>query len=303
MKIANFKTLILLLLLNISIISVGFILYTNIRQYQLASSANSQSSSYPFAFLSKDVQQKIDVSSKAFIIYDERARAIIASKNAKLRFSPASSAKIMAATIVLENYPLNRVLTAKNMESLGPNNSKMGLVDGEQMTVRNLLYGMMLPSGNDAAYTLAQNFPGGIDAFVSAMNKKANELNATNTHFVDPDGYDDNNYTTAFDLARIAQYAMKNPKFSKIVGTKQKFVADTTGKFVHDLKNLNELLGIDGVTGVKTGFTDEAGGVLVTSVKASDRDYIIVVMNSLDRFADTKNVIEEALQKVKPVTY
>lgn len=291
------------MLLNISIISVGFILYTNIRQYQLASSANSQSSPYPFAFLSKDVQQKIDVSSKAFIIYDERARAIIASKNAKLRFSPASSAKIMAATIVLENYPLNQVLTATNMESLGPNNSKMGLVDGEQMTVRNLLYGMMLPSGNDAAYTLAQNFPGGTDAFVSAMNKKANQLNATNTHFVDPDGYDDNNYTTAFDLARIAQYAMKNPEFAKIVGTKQTFVTDTTGKFVHDLKNLNELLGIDGVTGVKTGFTDEAGGVLVTSVKASDRDYIIVVMNSLDRFADTKNVIEEALQKVKPVNY
>jgi len=245
----------------------------------------------------------VQVGSKSYIIYDTSSRAVIAGKNENLRFAPASTAKIMAATIVIENYSLDRVLTATNLKALGPDNSRMGLVDGESMTVRNLLYGMMLPSGNDAAYVLAENYPGGISSFVSKMNDKAKELDLINTKFFDPDGYDDNNYTTAYDLARLGAYAIKNPVFAQIVSTKNKTVYDITGKIDHRLNNLNELLGRKGVSGIKTGFTDEAGEVLVTSINQRERTYIISVLNSPDRFGDTTKIINGAVNKIRLLTY
>lgn len=257
--------------------------------------------SNPLPSLPPEVMGKINVSSRAFIIYDPQLRSILLSKNEKLRFAPASTAKIMTAIIVLENYDLKRVLTAKNISSV--EGSKMGLIEGEQMTVGNLLYGMMLPSGNDAAHVLAENYPGGIDAFVAKMNKRAKELEMANTEFIDPAGYDDNNYTTALDLGRLAAFAMGNPTLAKIVSTKRTTVNDEEGKITHNLANLNELLGVDGVTGIKTGFTDEAGGVLVTSVNQAGRKYVIVVLNSQDRFADTKNIVERALQKIRLLFY
>lgn len=243
----------------------------------------------------------LNVLSKAYIIYDPTERVIVAGKNQFLRFSPASTAKIMAATIVLENYSTGDIIAANNMNKV--EGSKMNLVEGERMSVGNLLYGMMLPSGNDAAYTLAENFNGGFDNFVAMMNQKAQELNLSNTKFYDSDGYDDKNYTTAFDLARLGAYAMQNPQFSKIVGTKQIVVADVTGEIKHNLINLNELLKIPGVNGIKTGFTNEAGGVLVTSVKHNDKNYIIVVLNTPDRFGDTENLIKSAIQKLKLIAY
>ncbi len=258
-------------------------------------------------FLSDSIK-KIDVSSRAYIIYDPTSREIISGKNEKLRFSPASSTKIMTAIIALEEYSLNDVLTAMGVEEI--EGSKMKLEEGEAITVENLLYGLMLPSGNDASYVLASSYQpagrhgnGGETAFVARMNKKARQLKLSNTNFADHSGYSDENYTTAYDLARLASYALNNQKFARIVATKNKVVTDVTGSITHDLSNLNELLGSKGISGVKTGFTEEAQGVLVSSVERDNRVYIIVVLGSSDRFIDTQNIIEQAVEKITLISY
>jgi D-alanyl-D-alanine carboxypeptidase (penicillin-binding protein 5/6) len=237
-----------------------------------------------------------DISAQAFVVYDPSSRIIIAEKNAHLRFAPASTAKIMTALISLEEYQPNTVLKAGDMSVVG--GSSMKLFTGEEMTVKNLLYGMMLPSGNDAAVVLAQNYSGGQTAFVSRMNQKAEELKLANTHFLDPAGYEDENYTTAFDLVRLSASAFQNPLFRQIVRTRSVVVYDVSGNFPHKLESLNELLSIPGVVGVKTGFTNEAGGVLVTAIEKGDRVYFVAVLRSNDRFADTKSVMNSIIEKI-----
>ena len=253
-----------------------------------------------FAYLNKEVED-IQVNSRAFIIYDPKSRSTIVGKNEHLRFAPASTVKIMTALIAIEEYPLDKIFTAEGIGAI--TGSKMDLEEGEKITVENLLYGLMLPSGNDAAYMLAQNYPGGREQFVKRMNEKTRELKLENTHFVDPAGFENDNYTTAFNLARLASFAMEDKVFRKIVATKEKIVYDSSGKIVHELKNLNELLGINGVNGIKTGFTEEAGGVLVTSVEQGGKEYIIVVLNSTDRFEDTQAIIINAIKNIALMSY
>lgn len=294
------RFLAVLLVVNLFLLSLIFLVFFKTRELSTLN-LDARRLDYSLPFLPRELVEQINVGSRAFIIYDADARSVILGKNEKLRFAPASTVKIMAALIILEHYNLDQIITAVNIGSV--KGSKMGLEEGEQMSVFNLLYGMMLPSGNDAAYVLAQNFAGGQESFVAAMNEKARAFSLTNTKFVDPDGYDNSNYTTAFDLARLAAFAIENPTLAKIVSTRQISVTDASGKIVHNLKNLNELLGIDHVTGIKTGFTDEAGGVLVTSVEKDARRYIIVVLNSSDRFADTKNVIDAVINKIRLLFY
>lgn len=300
MKFHRSSWIMVLLLANVCI--AAFIIFVLIKTSQ-TQVLKTTDTSYSFSFLPDSISKQINLGSRAFIIYDTGARSIVAGKNDKFRFAPASSAKIMAATIVIQNFPLDKIITATNLNQLGSDNSKMGLFEGEQMTVENLLYGMMLPSGNDAAFVLAQNFPGGVDGFVGKMNEKAAELGLSNTHFYDPDGYDDRNYTTAYDLARLGAYAMKNPVFAKIVGTRYRTEYDITGKIPHHLSNLNVLLGKNGVNGIKTGFTDEAGGVLVTSINSGSKNYVVVVLGSSDRFLDTQNVLENGVSKIHNYSY
>jgi D-alanyl-D-alanine carboxypeptidase len=207
----------------------------------------------------------------------------------------------MTALIAIEEYPLDKILTAEGVSAI--TGSKMKLEEGETITVENLLYGLMLPSGNDAAHVLSENYPGGKEAFVKRMNVRARNLRLENTHFVDPAGFENENYTTAFNLSRLASYAMENKVFRKIVSTREKSVHDTSGQLVHELKNLNALLGINGVNGIKTGFTEEAGGVLVTSVEQEGKEYIIVVLNSSDRFEDTQAIIINAIKNITLMSY
>lgn len=296
----NAKIILILVLLNICAVALVYLVFSASLRVRTANLDNPQNS-IALPYLPKAVAQKINVGSHAYIVYDPKTRAIVAGKNEHLRFAPASTAKIMTATIVLETFSLDKVLTAQDVDQV--QGSKMDLTNGEKMIVENLLYGLMLPSGNDAAHVFAANYPGGVGAFVNRMNSKAHDLKLENTKFIDPAGYEDENYTTAFDLARLGAYAIGNPAFAKIVSTRTKTVTDISGKIEHKLVNLNELLGVDGVTGIKTGFTDEAGEVLVTSVAQKDRTYIIVVLNSPDRFGDTKNVIEQALKRIHVFSY
>lgn len=245
--------------------------------------------------------QQLLISAESYIVYDRDSHAVIFEKNKDLRFSPASTTKIMTALVALEYYKLQDVLSADNVHTVV--GSKMGLEDGELMTVHDLLYGLMLPSGNDAAYVLAIHYPGGMKGFVARMNQKAQELKLYNTRFIDPAGLDDGNFTTAFDLVRLALVALQNPTFKQVVETKNKVVFDTTYSHVHNLENLNELLQKSGVFGVKTGYTEEAGEVLVTSFSQKGRTYIIAVLKSENRFADTERILNEVIAKIQLVTF
>lgn len=237
-----------------------------------------------------------EISALGAVVMDDDSKTIIYAKNPNLRFSMASTTKIMTALTAFSYYKDDDVLTVMS----GTVGSLVGFKIGEQATFSNMLYGMLLPSGNDAALAIAQNFPGGLDAFVEQMNNNADKYHLSNTHFADSAGLEDAlDYTTPLDLARLASVAIKNQKIAEIVSTKEKIITDVSGKNVYKLENLNKLLGEDGVNGIKTGFTDEAGGVLVTSKIEQGHLLIIVVMKSVDRFADTQQLLNLVNGKIK----
>ncbi len=229
------------------------------------------------------------ISAKGAVIMDADSKTVLFAKNPGLRFSPASTAKIMTALTALEYFKPNAILTVKTAESDGV---VLGLTQGEKMTFENLLYALLLPSANDAALAISENYPGGEKAFVNKMNENAKKFNLFNTHYQDPAGLlDYGDYTTPADLARLASVAMKNPEFVKVVSTKNKIITDVTGYNVYSLNNLNKLLGINGIYGVKTGYTEEAGQVLVTSKLENGHTIILIVMLSEDRFLDTEKLL------------
>ena len=247
-------------------------------------------------------QPQLLLSSKALEVYDVDSRVSLLSKNNNLRFSPASTVKIMTSIVALEAFAPDKILTVSEVDTR-PDVSKMGLYVGENISVLGLLYGMMLPSGGDAADVLAENYPGGKNAFVAAMNKKAQEIGLNNTYFVDPSGYSDENYSTASDLSKLGAFALQNKIIKEIVKTKEISLYGSDGSLTHKLKNLNELLMIKGVTGIKTGFTNEAEGVLVTSYVKNNKTFVIVILGSKDRFADTRLLIEAIIKDLKSESY
>ncbi len=231
-----------------------------------------------------------DLSGQGIIAIDGDSNVTLFEKNADNQFLPASTTKIVTALVSIDYYNLNQVLTVNSPTVEG---QRMGLVRGEQMTVLNLLKGLLIYSANDAALTLAQNYPGGFDSFVAAMNTKAQELHLDHSHFANPIGLDDNTqFTTPRDMVRVAQIAMQNSTFSQIVGTKEESITDVTGKFLYDLKNVNQLLGnVDGVQGIKTGWTEAARENLITFIARNDHKIYIALLGSEDRFGETKKLI------------
>lgn len=234
------------------------------------------------------------ISAKAIVIMDDKSKVVLFSKNPNLLFSMASTTKIMTALVGLDYYKIDDVLTVKTERVEGVN---VGFEVGEKLFFKDILYAMLLPSGNDAALMLAQNYPGGEKAFVTKMNEKAKILRLKSTNFADPIGLDDSqDYTTPIDLAGLASFALKNKTFAKIVATKTVEISDITGENKYLLNNLNKLLGVNGVNGIKTGYTTEAGQVLITSkIEIDDigekHNIIVVVMGSADRFLDTSKIL------------
>ncbi len=240
------------------------------------------------------------LSAKAAIITDADSQVILFSKNPNVRLSMASTTKIMTALTALDYYKDDSILTVK---SAGVQGSTIGLRYGEKLFFKDLLFAMLLPSANDAAVSIADNFPGGVESFVLKMNEKAQTLHLYNTHFSDPTGLDDDgNYTTVVDMAHLASFAIKNSEFTEITSTKQRIITTVDSSKRYALFNLNKLLGKDGVTGIKTGTTEAAGEVLVTSTVENGHTFIIVVMNSQNRFVDTKNLLSFISQSVRYVT-
>lgn len=234
------------------------------------------------------------VSAESAIVIDASSQVVLYQKNQDVRFPPASTTKIMTALVGMEYFKPDDVLIASDSTKI--EGSKMGLEDGEKITFGNLLFGLLLNSGNDAAETIARSSPQGRVGFITSMNAKAKELHLDNTNFEDVEGLvSENHYTTALDLARLAAFALKKDEFAKIVATKTKTVSDTSGKNTHKLENINKLLGVvEGVDGVKTGYTEEAGQVLVAAATRNNHTIITVVLRSDDRFLDSKNLLEWA---------
>lgn len=226
-----------------------------------------------------------DFSAKHVFIIDQNSKTVLYQKEADQEVFPASTTKMMTALIVLEHFSLDQEIVVTQSYSQG---QVIGFQPGEKLSVEQLLYAMLVQSGNDAAEILAQNFPGGRSEFIAAMNQKASDLHLNHTHFINPTGLDEaGHYSSAVDLARLADTALHQSEFAKIVSTENAVVS------THVLTNVNQLLGkVPGVLGVKTGFTEGAGQSLVTLVNRENRPVILVVLGSLDRFGDTQKLID-----------
>lgn len=249
------------------------------------------------------LETKPTINSRRYIIYDRTSGRTIYGKDENKKTSMASTTKIMTSLIVLEKCNLTDTVTITAKAS-GVGGSRLGLKTDDKITVNDLLYGLMLRSGNDAAVALAIHIAGSVEEFAKLMNNKAKELNLVNTNFVTPHGLDDpEHYTTALELAKLTDYALKNEKIAQIVGTKRTTI--TINGNPKEIGNTNELLGnTEGVYGVKTGFTNNAGRCLVTSVKRGEMDLIIVVLGAdtrKDRAKDSIKLIEYAYKKYQVV--
>jgi len=230
----------------------------------------------------KTLAEEPKLNSRVALIYDRASGRILYEKNGNKQTPMASTTKIMTAIIVIEHGNLEEIVNI-NAKAAGTGGSRLGLKKNDKITVRDLLYGLMLKSGNDAAVALAIHIGGSIEGFAELMNNKAQEMGLVNTHFVTPHGLDmEGHYTTAYELAKITDYALKIDKIKEIVSTKTYTV--TINGYSKNIANTNELLGsLNGVYGVKTGFTNGAGRCLVTVCKRGDLDIITVVIG-----ADTK---------------
>jgi D-alanyl-D-alanine carboxypeptidase (penicillin-binding protein 5/6) len=247
------------------------------------------------------------VSAQSAMVVDLNSGVTLYEKDPQRGLYPASTTKIVTALVVLDSYELGSVVTVPYYSVVG---QRMGLSWGETITVRNLLEGMLIYSANDAAEVFALVHPGGRDEFITLMNQKVKDLGLINTHFTNPAGLDDaNQFSTVKDLITVSKVAMNNPIFAEIVGTKEKTVTSSDGVIKHKLVNTNKLLGtIDGVRGVKTGWTEVARENLVTYIERDNKKIMIAVLGSQDRFGETKELIDWIFanyrwNKVNPLSY
>ena len=248
-----------------------------------------------FTDTSAETIKEPDVNSRACVVIDRKTNSVLFGKNENTKKKMASTTKIMTATIIIEKCNLTDTIEISK-KAAGTGGSRLGLKTGDKITVLDLLYGLMLRSGNDAAVALAEYAGGDINGFAKLMNAKALELGLTNTHFETPHGLDSNeHYTTAYELALLSNYALDNPTFAKIVGTKNYTI--TINGSPKALSNTNELLGnMEGVYGIKTGFTNGANRCLVTACKKNNMDIICVVLG-----ADTKKF--RTIDSIKLINY
>lgn len=253
-----------------------------------------------------------NVKCKKAIVMDIDSGSILYSKNGFDKVFPASTTKVLTAIIAIENLDLEKTVVASENAILSTpdGSSVMYIKIGEILTVKQLLYGLMLPSGNDAANVLAEEVSGNVEKFVEIMNEKAKKIGCTSTHFTNPHGFhDENHYSTAYDMAKILRYALKNETFREIIETKSIDIPQTnktttarglinTNKMVN--KKYKDTYYYEYAIAGKTGFTDEARGTLVTYGKKDNKNIIITVFDGTQllgnevRYFDAKLLFEYA---------
>lgn len=210
----------------------------------------------------------------------------------------ASTTKIMTAICAIEYGDMNKMVTI-SPTAAGVEGSSMYLAKGEKMKLQDLVSGLMLVSGNDAATAIAETVSGSVEKFAELMNKKASEIGAFDTSFTNPHGLsDDNHFTTAHDLAKITAYAMQNPQFCEIVSTKKMTLPANEGGYARTLVNHNKFLSMyEGCTGVKTGFTKATGRCLVTAAEKNGMKLVCVTLNAPDDWNDHRVLLDNAFSE------
>ncbi len=262
-------------------------------------------------YVEKVKAQVPEIVGTSAVLIDAKTGAVIYEKNMNEVKSPASTTKILTAILVLENLDLKQKVVA-DLETAYTGGSRIYLMEGEKLKVDQLMYAMLVSSANDAAVALAKTVSETTDEFALLMNDKAREIGTKNSNFVNPNGLDEENHkSTAYDIAMIARYAMTNEDFRRYVSTvRYQIPATNLQEEIRYLKSTNKLLydkdsyvdingekraiKYEGITGIKTGYTTEAGGCLVSSAKRGETELISVVLqsNKKDRFKDSIKLLD-----------
>lgn len=238
----------------------------------------------------------VDASITAEIAMDLTTGTVLEENNADIQLPMASTTKIMTAIIIIEDCDLDEVITVPN-NAIGAEGSSIYLKKDEQIDIRDLLYGLMMQSGNDSAAALAIHHSGSIEKFAEVMNSRAKEIGATATNFKNPSGLPDKeHYTTAMDLCLITRHAMQNETFREIVNTRS-----YNGKF-RSFTNKNKMLyNYEGANGVKTGYTVKAGRCLVSSAERCGMNVICVVLNCPDMYERSAKILDDCFNEFRLV--
>ena len=254
-------------------------------------------------FLCNITAEATDISANSAVVIDAVSGEILFEKNAYEKRGMASTTKIMTAIVALEKGNKEDIVEISE-KAAGVEGSSMYLKAGEKISLENLLYGLMLVSGNDAATAIAEHIAGSEENFARLMNDKAREIGVKSTNFTNPHGLsDDNHYTTAYDLAQITAYGMENPVFAEIVGTKSKTIR-REGLGETTLVNHNKLLKTyEGYIGVKTGFTKATGRCLVSASKRNGAKIVCVTLSAGDDWNDHRKLIDKAFEGYKTTLY
>jgi hypothetical protein len=235
------------------------------------------------------------VSGEMAVVLDAESGAVLFGKNARVRNAPASLTKIVTAIVAIERAAVaDRVKVNVDSRAM-PESTVMGLVPGEELSLETLLYGLMLPSGNDAAVAIAQHVAGSESAFVQAMNDRVKSIGIQDTQFRNPHGLDaDGHYSTAFDMANLTRFGFRDPTFAALSAAKSRQLEG------YNLWNLNRLIGVyPGADGVKVGFTDNAGRCLVASATRDGRRVIVAVIRSADASTDSRILLDYAFNSFR----
>lgn len=265
-----------------------------------------------FCFLTLEIpsvfaynDNKPSIVGEAGIVMDVKTGTVLYEKNAHKILEPASTTKIMTGILALEKGDITDIVVADE-EAFSTGGSSIYLKEGESLTLEQMLYGMLLNSGNDAAIAIAKHIAGSIPTFTDMMNKKASKIGAKNTNFANPNGLPNKeHFTTAYDLALISRYAMLHlPEFRKIVSTKTYMIPWQGEKWDRKLINHNKLLwNYEGANGIKTGYTSSAGQTIVVSANRDNQELIAVVLKSEGRNigSDAKKLLDYGFDNFKSV--
>ena len=260
-----------------------------------------------------------NLSSEAVLLMEASTGKVVYEKNGYEKKYPASTTKIMTAILAIEHCNLNETATASEfaINSVPSGYSTANIQIGETLSVKDLLYALMLQSANESAVILAEHVSGSQEAFANLMNEKAKELGCKNTHFVNPNGiHNENHYTTAYDLALIAQYAMKNQTFRDIVKTtsftlpattsypsESRTYANTNNLIIYDARNRPDNYYYKYATGIKTGYTSAAKNCLVASAEKNGIEYISVVLGASITYESTGSVSHRYVDTISLFDY
>ncbi|WP_445670192.1 D-alanyl-D-alanine carboxypeptidase family protein [Paenibacillus sp. PL2-23] len=235
----------------------------------------------------------IGTHARASALIDVESGRLLYSSNGDTSMRIASLTKIMTAIVAIEHGHLSDTVKVSK-RAVGKEGSSIYLKLGEEMSLSNMLYGLMLRSGNDAATAIAEHVGGSEEGFVYLMNQKAQELGLVNSHFMNPHGLDEEgHYSSANDLAKLTAYALKNKAFAEIVGTKQKSAPNPHEKWDYRWHNKNKMLSMyEGADGVKTGYTKKALRCLVSSATRNGQKLAAVTINDGDDWADHRRLLD-----------